>query len=263
VTDLDTFRRALKGQDAAGHPSPERDAPAARALDAGQIMARGRRLRWRRRLVAGAGSLCLAAAAAGVVTGLSHLTRPPADLDLHPATSGRSTPVPGDTGGPAPSPEPTSVREGQVIATGIQAGDEELVFYAVRIHNSQLPRIRFGIMAGLRSRAGTLTPAVETNETTGAGTAPGFHAIEAPMNVGSPEVAVPEFGYYAGPAAAITAQQGGRTVAAQLARWSADSSIVIFWFPATIQTGAPVASLAAYSSSGHLLPAGHTAPGHG
>jgi hypothetical protein len=89
-------------------------------------------------------------------------------------------PEPGDTA--VPAPVPASEREGQVIATGIQAGRDELVFYAVRIHNSQLPRIRFGIMAGLR---------------------------------------------------------------------------------ATIQTTASVTGLAAYTATGHLLPAGNTPTGHG
>ena len=121
-------------------------------------------------------------------------------------------------------------REGRVISTGINDAGGELVFYGVRIHAQQLPGITFGIMAGLRDSAGRLTPEVETNETQGSASSAGFHAVEAASSVGSPAVAVPEFGYYAGPAATITAQQGGRQVQAHLARWSADPRIVIFWF---------------------------------
>jgi hypothetical protein len=79
----------------------------------------------------------------------------------------------------------------------------------------------------------------------------------------SPAVAVPGFGYYAGPAASITARQNGQLVHASLARWSAAPGIVIFWFPGTTPASAPLTGLAAYTDSGHLLPAGNTTTGHG
>jgi hypothetical protein len=77
------------------------------------------------------------------------------------------------------------------------------------------------------------------------------------------EAADPGLGYYADPAAAITAQQHGKPVHASMARWSADPGIVIFWFPASSQTSAALTGLAAYSAAGQLLPAGNTTTGHG
>ena len=165
------------------------------------------------------------------------------------------------SGGPGRSAGPA--REGRVISTGIKDTGGELVFYGVRIHTQELPGVTFGIMAGLRDSAGGLTPEVETNETQGAASSAGFHAVEAASSVGSPAVAVPEFGYYAGPAATITAREGGRQVQAHLARWSANSRIVIFWFSPSTSPGHAPHQLTAYSTAGHKLPAGNSAPGHG
>ena len=152
--------------------------------------------------------------------------------------------------------------EGQVISSGIKDTGGELVFYGVRIHARQLPAVSFGIMAGLRDSARGLTPEVETNETQGSASSAGFHAVEAASSIGSPAVAIPEFGYYAGPAATITAREGGQQVQAHLARWSANPRIVIFWFTPASTASAPH-NLTAYSAAGHPLPAGNSAPGHG
>lgn len=260
MTGLDTFRRALKDQDL---PGLDTAAPRIQALDTSVIMAKGRRLRRRRRVAAAGGVLCLAAAVFGAAAGISQLTRPSPVLGLRPATSGGSSSTPISSARPVPAPVPSVVRVGRVVPAGIREGGGELVFYGVRVHASQLPRVSFGIMAGLRSHTGALTGEVETNETTGSATTPGFHAIEAAMNVGRPAVAVPEFGYYAGPAASITARQDGHLVHASLARWSASPGIVIFWFPATTTHPAPVTGLAAYTATGHHLPAGHTTTGIG
>jgi hypothetical protein len=138
------------------------------------------------------------------------------------------------------------------------------VFYGVRIHLRQLPGTTFGIMAGLRGASGGLTPEVETNETSGPDTAAGFHAVQSPSSTGSPPVAIPEFGYYAGPATSITAWQGGRLVHADLARWSVNRRIVIFWFARQAGSGgSALTGLAAYDTAGHRLPAGHPAAGQG
>jgi hypothetical protein len=134
------------------------------------------------------------------------------------------------------------------------------VFYGTGIDLKQLPGVTFGIMAAQRDAAGALTPRAETNETAGLATAPGFHAVESPVAVGRPAVAIPEFGYYAGPAAKITARQGNRQVQAALARWSSNPAIVIFWFPAST---APLTGLTAYGTTGHPLPPGHPAPASG
>lgn len=74
MTDLETFRQALKACDPPGWPGP--GVSHSGTLDAAEIMAKGRSLRRRRRLAAAGGSLCLAAAAFAVVTGIGHLSRP-------------------------------------------------------------------------------------------------------------------------------------------------------------------------------------------
>ena len=255
MTDLETFRQALKACDPPGWPGPGPGVPHSSALDAGQILAKGRSLRRRRRMAAAGGSLCVAAAAFAAVTSIGHLSRPsPVPALSSPHSAG---PAAGGTGRPA-----ERAQEGRVIRSGIRVAGGELVFYGVRIHSHQLPGVSFGIMAALRGPTGGLTPQVETYETTGSGSSSGFHAVEAASSVGSPAVAIPEFGYYAGPAATITAREGGQQVQAHLARWSANPRIVIFWFtPAS--TGSAPHNLTAYSAAGHPLPAGNSAPGHG
>jgi hypothetical protein len=147
---------------------------------------------------------------------------------------------------------------GAVISTGIQTKSGELVFYAVHIHVKQLPKTTFGIMGGFRNSAGHLSAAVEANEFSGPDVAEGFHAIEAPIS------GVPEFGYYAGPAAKITGSVGGRTIQASLAHWSVNPKVVIFWFsPKDDPKGLDVTSPAAFDAQGKQLPPGHDGIGHG
>jgi hypothetical protein len=103
---------------------------------------------------------------------------------------------------------------------------------------------------------------VETNEFSGPDTAPGFHAVVAP------EEGMPEFGYYAGPAAKITGFVGGRRTLAHIladhARWSVNPKIVIFWFsPRANPHAQEVTGLAAYNARGKQLPAGHNTVGVG
>ena len=232
--------------------------------------------------VLGLAALAIADAAAGPAghpqaTTLAAVsrTRPSGDPAIKRAAAGKQSaagkqitggkPVrggkPGAAGSAGPSGPPP--REGRVIPAGFKDAAGELVFYGVRIDLRQLPGTTFGIMAGLRDASGGLTPEVETNETSGPDTAAGFHAVEAPSSVGSPAVAIPEFGYYAGPAATITAQAGGKQVQAHLARWSAHPGIVIFWFSPQAGPGGAPHNLTAYDSAGHKLPAGHSSPGHG
>ena len=151
-----------------------------------------------------------------------------------------------------------------MIPAGVKDAAGELVFYGVRIDLRQLPGTTFGIMAGLRDASGALTPEVETNETSGSDTAPGFHAVEAPSSVGSPAVAIPEFGYYAGPAASITARgprPGHPRQAGPLERQPPDRRLLVH--PPGRPGGATLTGLAAYDAAGHQLPAGSTAPGNG
>jgi hypothetical protein len=206
-----------------------------------------------------AGTALLGAAAIAVVGATaSHASHPPtaslAALSHTRSSSGLASKQ--ARSGLVPEPAGLAVREGRVISSGIENAGGELVFYGVRIHLRELPGTTFGIMAGQRDSSGGLTPEVETNETTGSDTAPGFHAVESSLSVGSPAVAVPEFGYYAGPAAEITAVEGGQQVRADVARWSVNPGIVIFWFPpGTDPGGAPLQDLTASDAAGHQLPA--------
>jgi hypothetical protein len=241
VTDLDTLRRALQAPPAAGLGS----------LHVGQIMARGRRVRRRRRVLTvagGAAGLAAVVAAAVIVPGAGPAAGPrhlvPALAPGRSAALGRSGPY------------------GSVISTGIRNSAGELVFYAVRVHAAQLPDTTFGIMSGYRKASGKLTADVLDSEFSGPDTAPGFHAVHAPMTVG--KEAIPEFGYYAGPAVKITGIVGGRRILADHAQWSVNPKIVIFWFsPRADRFDYAITGLAAYNAHGKRLPTGHSTVGAG
>jgi hypothetical protein len=241
MTDLDTLRRALQAPPATNLGG----------LHVGQIMARGRRVRRRRRILAGGGCAALAAAvAAAAVIGAGQLGKPAAPKPPSPITGGHSP----HRGHNAPY--------GAVISTGIRTSAGELVFYAVHIRTAQLPGITFGVMAGDRKASGKLARLVEVNEAAGSDTSLGFHAVESPMVVNGQTV--PEFGYYADPAAKITGTVSGRTIRASHARWSVNPRIVIFWFsPAADPMRRQVTGLAAYNANGHRLPSGNSTPGLG
>jgi hypothetical protein len=255
MTDLGTLRRALQTP-----VRPDDGAPG--FLDIDEIIVKGRRLRRRRRVTVAGASAALAAAVVTAVAGVgqpgqgSHPSQASVPLAPRPSVTASHGPA-------RPSPAPTAspaAPVGKVIVSGITGPAGALVFYAVKIGLASLPGTKFGIMAGYRDTAGRLSAAVETNETAGPGTTAGFHAVEAPMQAGSPSTAIPEFGYYAGPAVTITGTMGGHKVRAATARWSQNRSIVIFWFPATAGPAATaVQNLAAYDQAGHLLPAGHAA----
>jgi hypothetical protein len=158
----------------------------------------------------------------------------------------------------------TPAPEGRVVPTGIQTAAGEVVIYGIRVHLRELPGTTFGLMAAVQDASGVLTPEITTNETTGPDTAAGFHAVEAAMTIGTPAAAMPEFGYYAGPAVKITALDGTQHVRAHLARWSVNPRVVIFWFtPAADPGGAALHDLAAYNTAGQQLPAGNNSPGVG
>jgi hypothetical protein len=121
--DTNTLRRALRASQEPRFPAAADGEPGGIA----EIIARGRRLRWRRRAAAAGGSLCLAAAVVGAVTGIGRLTAPspgPGQHVVSPVGPTRTVPVtipsPGrlhDTPKPVPSvtaaatapPTPTSL----------------------------------------------------------------------------------------------------------------------------------------------------------
>jgi hypothetical protein len=239
MTDIETLRQALQAP--AG--------PEFGRLPIGEIVARGRRLRRRRQALAAGGCACLAAvlAAAGIAAG--HLGRSGQPGVQSPLTA-------------APILHQPRNAYGAVIRTGIRNSSGELVFYAVRVHVRQLPKTTFGITGGYLNAAGHVRADVTANEFSGSDVAPGFHAVEAPNTVNGQ--AIPEFGYYAGPAVKITGKVGGRTIRAGQAQWSMNPRIVIFWFVPRDDRGArDVTGLAAFKVHGKRLPPGHTSVGHG
>jgi hypothetical protein len=112
MTDLDThtLRTALRAS------APDCAGP---AFDAAEIITRGRRLRWRRRAAAAGGSVCLAAAVFGAVTGIGRLTTPPSGPAQHmvgPVSPARTASP------PAPSPHrPYATLKPSPSATAVPA----------------------------------------------------------------------------------------------------------------------------------------------
>ncbi|MFI5066256.1 MAG: hypothetical protein ACHP9Z_20070 [Streptosporangiales bacterium] len=275
MTDPDTLRRVLQApfRPAGGEQAP---GPSPAALDIGMIMIQGRRLRRRRRLLAAGGSMGLVLGCAAAISGLSHLRAGAAAPAAHPAAAGHAahrvdvSPGPA-TVQPSPVPSPSAsggrlVTQGRVIRTGIRGATGELLLYVAGPGRGHRPGTHFAVVAGFRNAAGHLVPVVTANETAGPDAAAGFHAVEAPLTVGTTRMAIPEFGYYAGAAVKITGTVAGRLVRAHTARWSADPGIVIFWFtPAgdPANATAAVTGLAAYAAGGRRLPTGHAVPGTG
>jgi hypothetical protein len=224
MTDLDDLKDALH--------APPGFAP--RALDLDGVMAAGGRIRRRRRLATAAGA---ALAATALTAGLAQVVPGPG---VPPAAVAPAYPA-GAIGDPVP--------------TGLTAGTGEYVLYGKAVDDAALPDTTFGFMLARRLPDGRIEDLVMTNETEGPDTAPGFHAVQGPTGPG-----MPTFGYYAGPAARITATAGGRTVTAEQAVWNADSRVVVFWFP---PAGPSLTGLAAFDAAGRALPAGHNGIGVG
>jgi hypothetical protein len=232
----------------------------------------GRRRARRTLLIGAAGLLAVAVAATGtaLASAGAHRGHPAATAQSHRPPHPRgakqgSAAIPrqrarAQQGPQHPPPPPRPY--GAVISTGIRNSAGELVFYAVRVHTAQLPDTTFGIMSGYRKASGKLTADVLDSEFSGPDTAPGFHAVHAPMTVG--KEAIPEFGYYAGPAVKITGIVGGRRILADHAQWSVNPKIVIFWFsPRADRFDYAITGLAAYNVHGKRLPTGHSTVGVG
>ncbi|MEV4636583.1 hypothetical protein AB0J80_04440 [Actinoplanes sp. NPDC049548] len=217
-------------------------------IDLGAVMAAGGRLRRRRRVAVGASS---AAAVLVLLVGGSQLTR------LGGGGSGPDRPataVAARPSGPVSS-APSGDVLGEVITTDLATpGDDRIAFWFVPIDDDALPRTTFGLMAGRRTTDDKLKPEVVTNETEGSDRDPGFHAPEAAMEVDG--FRSPAFGYYVGEhVARITVVADGRRVDADLAPWSRDPSVVVFWFdPAEVKPDARLTKLTAYDADGKALP---------
>ncbi|WP_051799557.1 hypothetical protein [Catenuloplanes japonicus] len=235
------------------------------APDLDAIMRTGRGLRRRRTATA----VSAAALVLVTVTGVA-LT-----IDRPTAGNGTVTPVADAPSvvtttpeSPPPTPEPTRATAAPIpeqnFRTGLQLdGGGELVMRVHAVEHPQLPQTRFGIAACRLDSGGATQVLIVTNETDVSDVAPGFHAIEAPMNV--KDTLVPEFGYYAGPAERITGVvPGAGTVEAGTAVAKvAGTMIVLFWFDPAVTGPEPVADLRALDENGKDLPGGDTRAGRG
>ncbi|GAA0794822.1 hypothetical protein [Spirilliplanes yamanashiensis] len=207
-------------------------------------------------LIAGAAAVCVATAVTGAVAAsAAEKGGAPAPV---PAAARSAAPPSAPPGQPGEYEPPAADPKGDVI----DAGFGDWAFWAEPVDIDQ-PGITFGIMAGTR-KGSALTPVVMANETDGDDTAPGFHAVQGGMVVGDDNAATPAFGYYAGPAATITARGKGGTVTAKQAVWSEDSTVVVFWFdPAEVGRNFMPKDLTAFDAAGAKLPTGDNAPGVG
>ena len=177
---------------------------------------------------------------------------PPAAASAEPATEPSGEPA----AEPAtePSTEPPAAPAGRIVSTGIKAGNGEWVLYSRPVKLDANPKITFGVMLGVSVRGAAPVDAVMLNETSGSDKSPGFHGIQGSMTIDQGRT--PTFGYYAGPAAKITAKSGGRTVTA--AQAPLDDSIQVFWFEEE-----RVGKFAAYDADGKKLPTGDATVGVG
>ncbi len=233
MNDLDDFRAALRQP--LDEPFAEPDLAA--------IMAGGTRLRRRRRVLTTTAGIAAAAVVVLVFVFAVQLRQPaPAPVAQPPA------PVPASSTTPAPAAEQPM---GDVIGTGIRTGRGEIVFFARAVDLPELPDIHFGLVAGFRSGE-TLQSVLMTNEFRSSDRSFGFHATDGGELSGN-EV-IPVFGYFAGQAARITTTVHGKTVEANLAKWTEDPNVVVFWFdPVAVPNSAVLTPLIAYDADGKRL----------
>jgi hypothetical protein len=232
MNNLDRLRDDLRAEPAAPLP----------VIDLDGVMRAGRRIRHRRRVSVAAAAGLLVAVIGGASIGVAGLRQ---DRPVAPQH--------------AVSPSPSASATGrQTVPTGVHVSGGEIVLYAVPLSSPDLPGVSFGLTAGVRSGSGAVRGLVTMNETSGSDHSPGFHAVAAPSTHNG--VAVPQFGYYAGPAVKITGRVGGEVVRAGSAALGRED-IVVFWFgPAARGT---VTGLTAYDRTGRKLPTGSNAPGGG
>ncbi|MEV4149750.1 hypothetical protein AB0J40_39255 [Amycolatopsis sp. NPDC049691] len=231
MNDLDDFRAALRQPP--DEPFAEPDLAA--------IMAGGARIRRRRRVLTTTAGIAAAAVVVLVFVFAVQLRQPAPAPVAQPPSPVTSTPA-------TPSAEQPI---GDVVGTGIQTPAGEVVFFARAVDLPELPDIHFGVVAGFRSGT-SLRAALATNEFRGSDRSFGFHATDGGEVIGNQ--VIPVFGYFAGPAAKITTTVHGRTVEARLAKWTADPTVVIFWFhPDSVPDSASLTPLIAYDADGKRL----------
>lgn len=218
-------------------------------VDVERIMAAGTRIRRRRQLRNAATAVAGVAAVMVIVVGGVDWLRPAA---VQPGVQPTLTVT-----SPA---RPTSMSGkriyGHLVRTGSMDELGELVFYFYDLAEFATPDVRFGLVGARMSPEGRMFDFYATNETEGSGTAPGFHGASIANGNGR----IPAFGYYAGPAAKITAVIDGKTVEAHQANWSEDPTIKVWWFD---YSASEPSDLAAFDGSGKPLPVGKSGFGRG
>ncbi|GID95298.1 hypothetical protein ACFQFC_33065 [Amorphoplanes digitatis] len=241
MNDLDDLRDAMNTPDFSPKP-----------LDLGAVMAAGGRLRRRRRLAVGATS---GLAVLALLVGGAQLARPDG-----------AQPVSAGSPGTGVNVTPVEPRQdgafGDVVDTGMTIGGGPRLLWVTELEDPALPDTGIGIAVGRRDAGGGLVVDVMSNESVGSDRAPGFHAAQAPMTIGSGPS--PAFGYYVGDAAKITVTADGKKVTARQATWSEDPSVVLFWFTLDqVAPGARLGKLSAHDRDGRRLPAGNASFGVG
>lgn len=239
MNDLDDFRAALRQPPEEPYAQP----------DLARIMAGGTRLRRRRRALSATAGLAAAAAVVLVVTFAIQLRQPAPAPVAQPPAPVSVTPTPAPT---TSAPQLDRAPIGDVVGTGIKTAEGEIVLYAVPVSLPEaLPDVHFGLMAGFR-QGSSLQSVLMANETRGPDRSFGFHATDGGKLIR--DQLIPVFGYFSGPAAHITTNVRGKTVTANTSRWTADPSVVIFWFdPAAVPDSASLSPLMAYDAAGKRL----------
>ncbi|MEV4051356.1 hypothetical protein AB0J55_09215 [Amycolatopsis sp. NPDC049688] len=237
MNDLDGLRAALRQPP--GEPFAE--------PDLARIMRDGTRLRRRRRVLTGTAGIAAAAAVVLVVVFAIQLRQPAPAPVAQPPAPVSVTPAPT----PTTSRAPAVPAIGDVVGTGIRTPAGEIVLYAQAVDIPELPNVRFGLAAGFRSGE-SLQAVLLSNETRGSDLSFGFHATDGGEVIR--DTLIPVFGYFSGRAARITTTVHGKTVDAHLATWTADATVVIFWFdPAEVPNSAVLTPLIAYDADGKRL----------
>ncbi|GAA2597342.1 hypothetical protein GCM10010435_90820 [Winogradskya consettensis] len=115
----------------------------------------------------------------------------------------------------------------------------------------------FGFAIGVRLPKNVVREDLTISEYEGKATDPGFHPMQAQMDLLDKSVQ-PAFGYYSGTPARITVREVNRTIEAHLATWSEDPHQTVFWFdPADVHDSSQWTDLGAYDAAGTRLPDGH------
>jgi hypothetical protein len=236
MNDLDDFRAALRRSPSEPFAEP----------DLARIMADGTRIRRRRRVLTTTAGVAAAAVVVLVFVFAVQL-RQPALAPVAQPPAPPTAAAPASTTGPPEKPP-----LGDVVGTGIRTSAGEIVFFARAVDEpSLLPDIHFGLVAGFRSGT-SLQAALATNEVRGSDRSFGFHATDGGELIS--DQLIPVFGYFAGPAERITTTVHGKTVDANLTKWTEDPSVVFFWFdPVDVPDSGSLTPLIAYDSNGKRL----------